>query len=171
MGMIVGCLVGGHLGDKWGRKPVVILSLVVFVTFGSLSALANDFYSFAVLRALCSVAHGLGTSVNCTFTSEINTTVHKSLEITINGCFFVFGLLWTSILAYFSLSSINSGNWRLLILMASVPGFIALTFVHFLQESPRFCLVNHQFAKAFRIINKAIEKNSQGSGQMLTMEE
>ena len=140
--MIVGCLLGGHLGDRLGRKPVVILSLVICVVFGCLSALANDFYMFAVLRALCSVAHGLGSSINATYTSEINTSHSKSFQITILGCFFVFGLLWTSLIAYFTLHTINTGNWRLMIIIASIPGFIALFFIHYLQESPRFCLVN-----------------------------
>jgi len=50
MGMGIGSLFYGPIGDRVGRKPVLILSTVFYVIFGLACALAPDFETFLVLR-------------------------------------------------------------------------------------------------------------------------
>lgn len=50
MGMGIGSLFYGPIGDRVGRKPVLILSTVLYVIFGLACAMAQDFETFLVLR-------------------------------------------------------------------------------------------------------------------------
>ncbi len=50
MGMGLGSLFYGPIGDRFGRKPVLILSTVFYVMFGAACAFAPDFDTFLALR-------------------------------------------------------------------------------------------------------------------------
>lgn len=71
------------------------------------------------------------------------------------------GELVTILMAYFCLDSTTRGNWRLLLLWSSLPGFIALIFIYTsMQESPRYLLLcTNQYEKAFAAIDIMIKNN------------
>ena len=50
MGMGIGSLFYGPIGDRVGRKPVLLVSLVFYVIFGGACAFAPDFQTLLVLR-------------------------------------------------------------------------------------------------------------------------
>jgi DHA1 family bicyclomycin/chloramphenicol resistance-like MFS transporter len=50
MGMGLGSLFYGPIGDRFGRKPVLMFSTILYVIFGALCAFAPDFETFLALR-------------------------------------------------------------------------------------------------------------------------
>ncbi len=50
MGMGIGSLIYGPIGDRFGRKPVLLGSLLFYVIFGFACAFAPDFETLLVLR-------------------------------------------------------------------------------------------------------------------------
>lgn len=58
VGMAAGALVVGPLGDRFGRRPALLLSVVTFGLFTLLTAFARDFTDLVVLRILTGL--GLG---------------------------------------------------------------------------------------------------------------
>ena len=63
----VGAFLFGQIGDKWGRKPALMLDIVCYSVIGAAAAFAPSLAVFLVLRALFGVAMGgewgLGSSL------------------------------------------------------------------------------------------------------------
>ncbi len=53
--MMVGGYIWGSLGDTFGRRNVLITAMLVNASCGSLSSLAQDKYTFLVMRFLSGV--------------------------------------------------------------------------------------------------------------------
>ena len=82
------------------------------------------------------------------------------------------GELITCLLAYIFLDSFSSGNWRGLLLWASLPSFFTFLLILFcLEESPRFLLVFKKYDKAFALLEKAIKQNNKMERHFLNNEE
>ncbi len=71
--MIIGCLSGGYMGDRIGRKTVVILSVLITFIFGISSTYSNNVTIFCILRTITTIGHGMGSAVCSAYSSEINT--------------------------------------------------------------------------------------------------
>lgn len=50
VGVLVGSYVFGDLSDKFGRKPIFILSLVIQVIFGLLTSITPEFITYSICR-------------------------------------------------------------------------------------------------------------------------
>ena len=63
----VGAFIFGRIGDKWGRKPALMLDIVCYSVIGAAAAFSPNLTIFLVLRALFGVAMGgewgLGSSL------------------------------------------------------------------------------------------------------------
>src|SRR5271155_4669486 len=63
----VGAFIFGRLGDRWGRKPALMLDILCYSILGALAAFAPNLWIFLLLRALFGVAMGgewgLGSSL------------------------------------------------------------------------------------------------------------
>ena len=63
----VGAFVFGRLGDRFGRKPILMLDIVSYSVVGALAAFAPTLWVFLLLRALFGIAMGgewgLGSSL------------------------------------------------------------------------------------------------------------
>ena len=67
----VGAFIFGRIGDKWGRKPALMLDILCYSIIGALAAFSPNLWVFLVLRALFGVAMGgewgLGSSLAMEF--------------------------------------------------------------------------------------------------------
>ena len=52
-GLTIGSEIGGRLGDKYGRKIVMLVSTLVIVPTVMFSGYSNDFWTYAVLKLIC----------------------------------------------------------------------------------------------------------------------
>src|SRR5579863_6955036 len=63
----VGAFIFGQIGDKWGRKPALMLDIVCYSVIGAAAAFSPNLTVFLILRALFGVAMGgewgLGSSL------------------------------------------------------------------------------------------------------------
>lgn len=72
---------------------------------------------------------------------------------------FPLGEILTIIVAYFCLNNLQFGNWRLLLIWTSIPGFVAFYLtIKYLKESPRYLLVlqphKHSKEESIELINE-----------------
>ena len=59
----VGAFIFGRLGDRWGRKPALMLDILCYSILGALAAFSPNLTVFLILRALFGVAMGDRKSV------------------------------------------------------------------------------------------------------------
>ena len=137
----VGAFIFGRLGDKFGRKPILMLDIVLFSVLGAAAALAPTLAIFLLLRALFGVAMGGEWGLGSSLTME-------SIPPQSRG--FVSGILQGGYPTGFLLASVVFGifydetffgitlGWRAMFLFSLLPALVVLYIRSHVPESPAF---------------------------------
>ncbi|XP_069814945.1 solute carrier family 22 member 13-like [Dendropsophus ebraccatus] len=153
LGILIGSLIFGSLGDRIGRRPVLLISILFMVAFGLGAAFVTEFYAFIVLR--CFV--GIGTAGimlnNLALVAEwVGPSQRAYATITVHVCFAI-GLMALAGTGY------AIRNWRLLQIVCSAPTAILALYIWFLPESARWLLTKGKNEKAKDLLQKAARMN------------
>jgi benzoate transport len=135
-GMVLGCIVVAPFADSWGRRPIILLALVL-MTLGSLgSGLTHDLHIFSAMRVLTGL--GLGTllaSVGA-LVAEYAPPGRRSLAVGIFQAGYPVGAVLTGVAAIFAIPAFG---WQATMLGAAVITFVLLPVVWIaLPESVAF---------------------------------
>ncbi|HEX4599191.1 MAG TPA: MFS transporter [Burkholderiaceae bacterium] len=137
----VGAFVFGRLGDRFGRKPILMLDIVCYSVLGASAALAPTLMIFLVLRALFGIAMGGEWGLGSSLTMESIPPQSRGLVSGILQCGYPTGYLLASILfgALYNenLFGITFG-WRAMFLFSLVPALLVLYIRAHVPESPAF---------------------------------
>lgn len=145
VGAVIGALGFGWTTDRFGRRLVFYVTLIVYLTGVLLSALAWDFWSFAFFRLLTGL--GIGgeyAAVNSAIDELIPAKYRGRVDLIVNGSFWLgaaFGALVTPFLLDQRIFAANLG-WRLGFGVGGMLGLAILLLRQFVPESPRW-LVTH----------------------------
>jgi len=85
------------------------------MTFAFISSISQNISQFLILTSIAMIGMGMYMSSWSTYVSETNSKKYSKILIVFSVIFFLLGSLTTSIYAYFCLSSLKNGNWRLFI--------------------------------------------------------
>jgi len=155
VGEIVGCTVFGIFGDKFGRKPAFIFSIVLIAGFGVLSSFSANIYHLIFLRFMVGCGIG-GFSVPYDLLAELCPSRIRGPIMMSIWIWFALGSIFITISAYLFL---DSRGWRYLTLIASIPPLASLLFMYFLDESPSWLLAKGKKQEAHAIITKIAKRN------------
>ncbi|WP_052207562.1 MFS transporter [Sinomonas humi] len=129
----VGALVFGPLAERFGRKPILVINIVVFSLIELGSALSPNFETFFTLRVLYGIAMGGIWGVASALTMESIPTRSRGLVSGIFQAGYPLGYLIASIV-YGLL--INSVGWRGMFAIGVVPILLAVYIFFRVDESP-----------------------------------
>ena len=73
VGMLIGSFFIGIISDRWGRKVAMVISICIESVFGTLTALIDNIYIFAILRIMTGIG-GMGCVVITYIITMENTT-------------------------------------------------------------------------------------------------
>lgn len=159
VGAVAGALGFGWVTDRFGRRLVFYVTLIVYLSGVLLSAFAWDFWSFAIFRLVTGL--GIGgeyAAVNSAIDELIPAKYRGRIDLVVNGSFWL-GAAFGSLAAPFLLDQrifpVNLG-WRLGFGIGAGLGSAILLLRRFVPESPRW-LVTHCRSEAAETIVKAIE--------------
>lgn len=140
VGMVLGTMAGGWLGDRIGRRPSLILSVLVFGIATGVTALVQDVGQLTACRIVA--GFGLGGAMPCaaTLLAEFAPARKRSLAVTLGiVCIPLGGVVGGLIAARI----LPVTGWRTLFMIGgAMPLAIAALLGLLLPESPRF-LVRH----------------------------
>ncbi|KAA0704765.1 Solute carrier family 22 member 13 [Triplophysa tibetana] len=152
-GLLIGALLFGPMADKYGRRFVTLISLLLQFVFGVGVAFSPNIYVYIALR------FGVGTTISGisinTFVlgSEWCGSAKRPLFTILSHCFVAVGLMLLSGLAY------GIRNWRILQLVLSAPVGLFVTYYWILPESARWLLTQGKQERAKKEILKAAQIN------------
>jgi AAHS family 4-hydroxybenzoate transporter-like MFS transporter len=86
VGIMVGALLSGPLGDRFGRKPLLIISVAMIGIFSVLSAYAWSISSITVLRFLTGLGIGGAMPVTVALTSDYSPIQRRGTLIMMMFC-------------------------------------------------------------------------------------
>jgi SHS family lactate transporter-like MFS transporter len=137
----VGAFVFGRIGDKWGRKPALMLDIVCYSVIGAAAAFSPNLTIFLILRALFGVAMGGEWGLGSSLAMESIPPKARGLVSGVLQCGYPSGFLLASI-AYGLLYGRTFGDftfgWRPLFLLSILPAFVTLFIRAAVPESPAF---------------------------------
>jgi len=153
VGVFIGALFLGKIGDTYGRVPGLAFSFFLCGICGILGAFAPEAVSFTILRILTGCgAHGL-FSFSFLITLEFMGPAYASLLALLIDIPFAFGEMVLATEAYII------RDWVLLQLVCHGPiVFFAICYI-FLPESPRYLLAVGRIEDAKKVVRRGCELN------------
>ena len=129
----VGAFILGRLADRYGRRPVLMIDVMLYATLAFLSAFSPNIIVFLVLRALFGVAMGGEWGIGASLTMESIRPESRGVASGILQSGYSCGYLLASI-AYVLL--FPSFGWRGLFLVGILPALLILYIRTNVPESP-----------------------------------
>jgi putative MFS transporter len=120
VGVFVGALSAGLLGDSIGRKSVMMYSLVVYCAASVVSAFCHDFSSFVAARTVAGAGLGAESAIIAPFLSEFVPSGIRGRFVGSLSAFFSFGFVSAALLGYFIIP-LSDDAWRWVLVMTAVP--------------------------------------------------
>src|SRR6201991_4922567 len=170
VGAVVGALFFGWLTDRWGRKKLFSITVLLYLCATIACGLSWNFWSFALFRLLTGA--GIGgeyAAVNATIQELIPARRRGFTDLVINGSFWL-GAAIGALGAYVVLDPAIMPpeiGWRAAFIIGGVLGFIVLLLRRFLPESPRWLMTHGQPEEAERIVGEIEARVERETGQPL----
>ncbi|XP_015217889.2 solute carrier family 22 member 7-like [Lepisosteus oculatus] len=165
VGVTLGAVIFGFLSDKFGRKPILLVSFVASAVFGIISAFSVSYVMFAVTRTLCGISLTGMSIISIALSVEWTDVEHRTFTGTINGLSWTVGNMLLALLAYFI------RDWRQLTLAATSPCLIAIVAWWWIPESARWLLANGKAEQAHKYLSQCAKMNGkEGSSSMMNTE-
>ena len=157
VGAVTGALGFGWITDKFGRRLVFYVTLIVYLGGVLLSAFAWDFWSFAFFRLVTGL--GIGgeyAAVNSAIDELIPAKYRGRIDLIVNGSFWLGaagGALASPFLLDQHLFPANVG-WRLGFGIGGTLGLSILMLRRFVPESPRWLVTHCRSEEAERTVKR-----------------
>ena len=159
LGMVIGGVVWGIIGDKKGRLSVLFASIVTYSLATGLNAFVNDIVSYQVLRFIAGfgLAAELGTGI--ALVTELMPKENRTYATMVIAATGMFGAVSAGLVANFTegVTIWGMAGWRFAFLVGALLGFALLLFRISMQESDIFKQVNDNQNKGdfwFLVSNK-----------------
>jgi len=148
LGMLLGALFIGLVGDIFGRKKAIFLSMLLLGFFNFLSAYSNSWIDLSIYRVLAGIGSAGYMVVGSTLLTEFAPSKIRGMLITLLESSWAIGWLVAILFARF-IAPIY--GWRP-VFFTSIFGLFLAPLIYFLvPESIRFLLVHNKIDEAKRI--------------------
>lgn len=135
IGMAVGAAASGALADRFGRKAILLFTLVIFSLATGLSAFATGMITLCVLRFAAGFGLGGELPVASTLVSESVSVKERGRVIVLLESFWAIGWILAAVISYFV---IPVYGWRAAFIIGALPVFYAIYLRRTIEDSPRF---------------------------------
>lgn len=137
IGMAVGASLGGLLADRFGRRSVFAITLLVYGVATGASALAGGVAALIVLRVIVGLGLGAELPVASTYVSEFAPARIRGRVIVILEAFWAIGWTAAALIGYLVIPTLDDG-WRWAFALGAIPAAYALIVRWSLPESARW---------------------------------
>lgn len=170
VGSIGGVIVAGKLSDLWGRKPVLLLSGVLFASSAIGCAVVDTIGQLVFFRIVGGIGIGIASIISPLYISEISVARYRGrlvalyqLAITVGivGSYFAnsavlkcsetssFGMEWLQLIFV-------RESWRAMLGLEALPALLFFVILFFIPESPRWLKVNGRGDRAFTVMSRLV---------------
>jgi len=100
LGAIIGCLVAGKVADKFGRRPGLMLSAILFAVSSLAMAYAPDRNLFIAARFVAGIGVGMASMLSPMYIAEISPAHLRGRMVAVNQLTVVLGIVITNLVNY-----------------------------------------------------------------------
>ena len=147
IGCLVGAMVAGAAADKYGRKPLLTVSAVLFTVSAVGTGLFNDFALFNIARFVGGMGIGVASALAPMYIAEVSPAAIRGRMVSLNQMTIVLGILAAQIVNLLlardtSVAESQAWNvawgWRWMFWAETVPAAAFLVMSFLIPESPVF---------------------------------
>ncbi len=162
-GTVVGALLGGYAGERFGRRDSLRMMAVLYLISAIGCALAGNWYSLLVSRIIGGLGIGGSSVLGPMYIAEISPARLRGRMVG----FFQFNVVVGILFAYFSnylisLAKTGSNEWRWQLAAPALPSVIFLCLLFAIPRSPRWLVEKKRFGEARHVLAKVGEIDPQG---------
>ncbi|XP_035176047.1 LOW QUALITY PROTEIN: solute carrier family 22 member 2-like, partial [Oxyura jamaicensis] len=154
-GFFIGSMVIGYMGDRFGCKLCLLITVLINSVSGVLVAFAPSYTWAVVFRLVQGLVTKRGWLTGYILTAEFVGLSFRRTVGVIYQLAFTVGLLIFTAVAYML------QHWRWLQLAVTLPNFFFLLYYWCLSESPRWLITQKQNDKAMEVIKRIARGNKQ----------
>ncbi|OAB44368.1 MFS transporter [Paenibacillus glacialis] len=147
LGMVLGAVLAGAMADRYGRKSILLWTLLIFSIASGLSALATGFGVLCLLRFISGVGLGGELPVASTLVSESMPAKDRGRAVVLLESFWAIGWICAALIAYFI---IPKYGWQAAFVIGAMPALYALYLRRAIEDPPRFIKQNGIRKPSFR---------------------
>jgi AAHS family 3-hydroxyphenylpropionic acid transporter len=135
LGLFAGALLGGRLADSFGRKRILLSSIVLFGLFSLLTATAHDIQTLSWARLLTGAGLGGVFPTLLALVREVSSTTRRNANVALVYSGMPFGGAIASLLSMLTAPE----HWRLIFIAGGLTPLILAPLMHrMLGESSEF---------------------------------
>ncbi len=166
---ILGCLFGattaGMMADRFGRKPLLLISAIIFLVSAYATGAFNVYAGFLAARFIGGIAIGLASALSPMYIAEVAPTQIRGKLVTLNQMTIVLGILAAQIVNMLiaekvpgDVVAVDSWNarwgWRWMFWSGAFPAAVFLLLACFIPESPRWLTRVGRISRADSIFSR-----------------
>ncbi|XP_049870534.1 synaptic vesicle glycoprotein 2A-like [Pectinophora gossypiella] len=167
IGIICTSFLWGYLGDRLGRRAVMLPAMLASAVVSIASSFATSVWVLLILRVLTGCLVSASSATVYAYLGEMHINSRRAAAIAWGSVFISFsfmilpGLAWIIIPGSwsFTVGSLTVVPWRAFIWSWCVPGIVAAGVLTMLPESPRYLLAAKGPDKALPVLAKMYARN------------
>ena len=145
VGCLIGAMVAGAAADRYGRKPLLMVSAVLFTVSAIATGLFNDFTMFNVARFVGGVGIGVASALAPMYIAEVSPAEIRGRMVSLNQMTIVLGILGAQVVNMLlardtAVAESQAWNvewgWRWMFWAETLPAALFLVMSFFIPESP-----------------------------------
>jgi SP family myo-inositol transporter-like MFS transporter 13 len=150
VGALVASPLSGLLADSLGRKPVILLSDVLFVVGALVQAAAGTVPVMVLGRAVVGLAIGTASGLTPLYIAETSPAAWRGRLVTVSVLFITFGQVVAYVVGW--LFSDTAHGWRWMVGLGAVPAVLQFVSMLLMPETPRWLVRAGKREKATRVL-------------------
>ncbi len=168
LGCLIGAMITGTMADRYGRKPLLLISAFIFLSSAYATGAFSDFNWFLAARFLGGIGIGIASGLSPMYIAEVAPTAIRGKLVSLNQLTIVLGILGAQITNWQIADPIPAGyaaadicaswngqmGWRWMFWGAAFPAAVFLLLACFIPESPRWLAVKGKSERAKSVLTK-----------------
>ena len=163
VGCLAGAMVAGAAADRYGRKPLLMLSAVLFTVSAVATGLFNDFILFNIARFIGGIGIGVASALSPMYIAEVSPAEIRGRMVSLNQMTIVLGILSAQIVnmllardtAVVESQAWNvEWGWRWMFWAETLPAGLFLLLSFFIPESPVYLKLKQGVVEESRRIGR-----------------
>jgi SP family sugar:H+ symporter-like MFS transporter len=161
IGCAIGALSAGRLADRIGRRPVMVLSAVIFAVTAVWTAFSGSAPMFTLARFVSGIAVGAASVVSPAYTAEISPPSVRGRMASLQQLGIVIGIFAALLSDHLLALAAGGANgllwggieaWRWMFLVELAPSVLFGLAALFIPESPRYLVAAKRERRALEVL-------------------